>query len=90
MEELIQKYQEAKTQMVLYEKKIQKYRKKIEEELQKQNLTKYENDVYVIHNRTQQRFMIHKKDVPETVWKEYAKPQQISFLCIREKIKTPK
>ena len=85
--ELLTKYKDAKVAMEMQEKKMERYRKKIEDHMTLQKLDRFEDGAWQIRKQTQQRMLFSKKHVPLEVWKEYATPQKMEFLVIREKKK---
>jgi len=87
IDECISKYMEAKRQAEHYEKKMEKYRKQIEQEMKTHQLTAFENDLCTIKAYHTERETISKKEVPETLWKQYAKKTQVDYVMIREKKK---
>jgi hypothetical protein len=85
MEELLTRYQEIKDQLDVYQAKLEKYKKKIEKEMANQGLDKYETKQWALKKQSQERMMLSKKNVPETVWTQYAQPHKVEFLSIRKK-----
>lgn len=85
MEELLTRYQEIKDQLDIYQAKLEKYKKKIEKEMANKGLDKYETKQWTLKKQSQERMMLSKKNVPETVWVQYAQPHKVEFLSIRKK-----
>jgi hypothetical protein len=90
MEELLHKYKEAKTNADLYQAKMEKYRKRIHEEMKRLQVEAYESKEFVIKKQVQERMSISKKDVPLTVWTQYAKTHPVEFITVRSKSKIKK
>lgn len=84
LSELLAKYKEAKLAMEAQEKKMDKYRKKIEARMKQHNLDRFDDGQWSIKKQKQQRMLFTKKHVPLAVWKEYATPHEIEFFVIRE------
>jgi len=88
--ELLAKYKEARVALEAHEKKVERYRKKIEAQMATQGLDHYTDGQWIVRRQIQQRMMFTKKHVPETIWKQYAKPQTVEFVSIRETTTPPR
>lgn len=85
IDRVLEKWVAARNNIAILEKKIDNYKKLMTQFMSRNNLTKYENDVCRVKQSKQNRSFIIKKDVPQEIWEQYAKPQQIEFLTITEK-----
>jgi hypothetical protein len=90
LSELLAKYKDAKDAMETQEKKMEKYRKKIETRMTLHGLDKFDDGQWQIRKQVQQRMLFSKKQVPLAVWKEYATPHKVEFFVIRDKKKNKK
>lgn len=82
---LLDKWADARNTISVLEKRVENYKKVMKQYLARNNLTKYENDFFIVRQGTQNRSFVTKKNVPEDVWDMYAKPQKIDFLTLTEK-----
>ena len=85
MEDLLQKYFEIKTQMNALQKRADRYRQKIEKEMNNTNLDTYERGPYIVKKMVQNKMCLTRRDLPETIWKEYAKLRPVEFYRISSK-----
>jgi len=83
---LLSKWAEARNTAAILDKKIAHYRRIMDDYMVKNNLDKYENDLYRVKKSTQQRNVMTKNKVPKEVWDEYSVPQQVLVLTLTEKI----
>lgn len=84
LSELLAKYKEAKLAVETQEKKMDRYRKKIEARMNLHHLDRFDDGNWSIKKQSQQRMLFTKKHVPLEVWKEYARPQKVEFFVIRD------
>lgn len=84
---ILEKWADARNQLAVLEKRVAQYKKMMEKYMTQNNLKQYENDYFRVRLGTQNRTIIHKKDVPANVWEQYATPQQIQFITFTEKTK---
>lgn len=82
---LLDKWADARNTISVLEKRVENYKKVMKQYLARNNLTKYENDFFIVRQGTQNRSFVTKKNVPDDVWEMYAKPQKIDFLTLTEK-----
>lgn len=85
---LLEKWADARNNIAALEKKVDNYKKIMKQYFLKNNIQKYENDFFKVKQSTQTRSFITKKNVPNEVWEQYSKPQQIEFLSLLEKKST--
>jgi|UniRef100_A0A6C0IGW2 hypothetical protein len=84
LSELLAKYKEAKILLETQEKRVERYRKKIEDQMIAEGRDQYTDGQWTVRRQVQQRMMFTKKHVPENIWKQYAQPQKVEFVSIRE------
>lgn len=85
IDQLLEKWADARSTISTLEKKVDNYKKIAKQYLIRHNLTKYENDFFKLRQSTQNRSIMHKKDVPKDVWAQYARAKDIEFLTLTEK-----
>ena len=86
--EWLAKYKEAKIALEMQEKKVERYRQKIETQMKTDGLDQYHDGEWTVRRQTQQRLLFTKKSVPVDVWKQYATPHTVEFLSIRPRTTT--
>ena len=88
VEELLKNWAEARKQMSLLDKKMLHYKKIMAKYMTQNDLKQYENDHFRVRLGTQNRNMMHKKDVPASIWDQYATSRQIQVMFFTEKTKS--
>ena len=87
MEEIAEKWGRARREVDELEKKIEGYRRQIEEEMVRLKLDEYDCEGYKIKKQIQQRAVMSKKLVPVEIWDKYAIPQRVEFITLIDKSK---
>jgi hypothetical protein len=82
MDEIIEKWAQARTAHQEWGEKMEHYRKQAEEQMARMNVSSYETDRYRVKKQVQQRSVMSKKMVPAEVWDRYALPQRVEFLIL--------
>lgn len=81
------KWSHAKADMDEIEKRIQRYRKQIDQFLRKNEMSQYENHDCKVRRQVQQRSVMTKKTVPSEIWEKYSTLQAVDCLVITTKKK---
>lgn len=89
IDRLIQKYDEARANVSEYEKKLQKYKERIEKYCRDNNVDNYENASFTLKKQSQTRTAMTKKSVPEDVWEKYCTVSKIEFFTVKRKKDAP-
>lgn len=84
LDRLITRYDEIRQEISNLEKKLEKYKKKIDDEMRHNGLDNYKNSGFQVLKCTQQRLGMQKKNVPEEIWSRYATAQKVEFLMIKK------
>lgn len=82
---LLDKWADARNNIATLEKKVDNYKKIMKQYFLRNNITKYENEFFKVKQSTQNRSFVMKKNVPDEIWDQYAKPKSIEFLTLTEK-----
>lgn len=85
IDRLIQKYDEVRATISEYEKKLQKYKERIEKYCKDKNIDNYENDTFTVKKQFQTRSVMTKKSVPEDIWEKYSTVSKIEFFTVKKK-----
>lgn len=85
IDQLLEKWADARNSIAVLEKRVDNYKKIMKQHLVRNNIKKYENDFFRVSLSTQNRSIVHKKDVPKEVWDMYAKQKDIEFMTLTEK-----
>lgn len=84
MEELIQKYEQCKEQSDYYNKKMEKIKKHLKNELKKIPDNTFQNKNHKVFIKNMSRTFLNKKDVPDDIWKKYSKETPYDILYVRK------
>lgn len=87
---LLEKWEDCRRTIDMMEKKIKRYRQTVEQYLEKNNLSEFENERFKVKRNIQQRSLLTKKMVPKEVWEMYSLPQRVEFITLTEKKKSLK
>jgi hypothetical protein len=71
MDELLQKYYETKQKVDDYNEKLEKYKKQILKQLDKD--ASFKNDTYQLKLKSTKNERINKSDCPKDIWEKYKK-----------------
>ena len=67
------------------EKKVNKYKKKIEKIMERENSNKIQNKKYVVSKRKTHTTRLSKQHVPENIWERYSTTTEYNIFTIKEK-----
>jgi len=70
-EDILEKWYQAKQEIKKIESDIEKYKRKIEKELNKEEIEKLELGDYAVSRRRMSRTYISKDSVPKEIWDKY-------------------
>lgn len=73
IENLLNKWYEAKQEISMLEKKIEKYKEVAESIMNKTNSDVLSSSKYSLSKREMNKTTIGKKDLPEDIWNRYSK-----------------
>lgn len=81
------KYREIKLEA---EKKLSKYKKKIEKIMERENSNKIQSGKYVVSKRKTHATRLSKQNVPEDIWERYSTTTEYNTFTIKEVVKKKK
>ena len=84
----IKKYMEAKALMSSLEEKVEKYRRRILDQMQRDGVEELSGADYKAKIRTMRMEHVYKKDVPADIWNRYKKETRSTQLVVSQKKKT--
>jgi hypothetical protein len=70
-EDILEKWYNAKQELKELENQIEKYKRKIEKELNKEQVEKLSFDDYSVSRKRMSRSYISKESVPKEIWDKY-------------------
>ena len=73
VDNLLEKWYEAKQQIIDLEGKIDKYKRIAENIMEHKNVETLINDKFVLHKKDINKTTISKKDLPIDIWDKYSK-----------------
>ncbi len=73
LEQTLEKWYKNKSIISSLEKKVKKYREKIEKYMDENSLNKLESQHFKVKRTLQNRETISKKDLPRDIWDKYSK-----------------
>ena len=73
IENLLNKWYNAKQELFQLEKKIEKYKVLAENLMNKENIDIIKSEKYILQRKEMNRTTIGKKDLPEDIWNRYSK-----------------
>jgi len=82
---LLQKWNSAKEEISILEKKLEKYKKYAELIMIKDNLRQLSNDDFTLTKSEMNRTVLAKDDVPKEIWYKYSKNITYNMFTIRKK-----
>lgn len=85
IDNLLNKWYDAKQEISILEKKIEKYKKLAESIMDSKNTDNLSNSLYVLQRRDMNRTSIGKKDLPLELWNKYAKESFFNAFYISKK-----
>jgi len=81
------KYREIKLEA---EKKLGKYKKKIEKIMERENSNKIQSSKYIVSKRKTHATRLSKQNVPEDIWERYSTTTEYNTFTIKEVVKKKK
>lgn len=75
------KYREIKLEA---EKKLGKYKKKIEKIMERENSNKIQSGKYIVSKRKTHATRLSKQNVPEDIWERYSTTTEYNTFTIKE------
>jgi hypothetical protein len=75
------KYREIKLEA---EKKLGKYKKKIEKIMERENINKIQNNKYIISKRKTYSTRLSKQHVPNNIWEKYSTTTKYNTFTIKQ------
>jgi hypothetical protein len=84
LDQLASLYVSLKTQAKHIEEQMEKIKKRLEQSLEEHNKSKIISSHYIIERRPMVMERMTKQDVPESVWRQYAKSHSHYALYVRE------
>jgi hypothetical protein len=85
LEQTLDKWYKNKDIITALEKKVKKYREKIEKYMDENGLNKLELQNFKLKRTIQNRRGISKKDVPKDIWDKYSKETSYYVYNLEEK-----
>lgn len=85
IDKLAEKWNRCKREIADLEKKMKRYRDKIEEEMNDQSVNHLDTNKYYISRISCSKTTMTKKDVPEDIWDKYCKRCKYYMYNIKEK-----
>jgi hypothetical protein len=83
--ELLHRWAQARQDLADLEKRIEKYKKLAGRIMDKEGVNTMSSDQYKLKRANMSRMTISKQDVPEHIWKQYAKPCSYAAFYLSEK-----
>jgi hypothetical protein len=84
---LLQKWSEAKNEIINLEKKIEKYKRIATSIMDQQGNNTVSSDDYTLRRKEMSRTTISKKNVPQDIWNKYSKLSKYKAYYLSEKNK---
>ena len=85
IDNLLEKWHEAKREISLLEKKCEKYKKYSELIMSQKNTDSLSNNTYSLTKREMNRTILAKDDVPTEVWNKYSKSISYPMFIIKKR-----
>jgi len=85
IENLLSKWHEAKQEIAVLEKKIEKYKAVATNLMDKNNIDVLTSSNFVLNRKEQNRTTISRKDLPEEIWNRYCKELFYNVFYISKK-----
>merc|ERR1712232_234900 len=84
LDKVLEKWNWAKAEEAAMKKKVEECKTKIEAAMAKMDVTEITTKKYSITKRMQSREFVSKKDMPNEVWKKYAKTTEFPVLSFKK------
>ena len=84
MDEVIEKYYETKQKIDDYNEKLEKYKKQILKQLEKDSEKTYKSEKFSVKIKAQKSERINKTDCPKDIWETYKKSSTYTSLDVKK------
>ncbi len=85
IKEAVEEWYKAKEKVAFYEKQVDKLKQKVIEYMKEKEVETIVTTNYIVSKRVLSRDSLAKKDVPEDVWKKYARNLSYDAYYIKER-----
>lgn len=85
IEKIVEKYYSYRKEVNELEKKVQKYKEKLEGYMNGQEINNFDTDKYSVSRVNSSMTTVSKKDLPEDIWTRYCKRCKFYKYYIKEK-----
>jgi hypothetical protein len=85
IKEAVEEWYKAKEKVAFYEKQVDKLKQKVIEYMKEKEVETIVTTNYIVSKRVLSRDSLTKKDVPEDIWKKYARNLSYDAYYIKER-----
>jgi hypothetical protein len=85
IKEAVEEWYKAKEKVAFYEKQVDKLKQKVIEYMKEKEVESIVTTNYIVSKRVLSRDSLTKKDVPEDIWKKYARNLSYDAYYIKER-----
>jgi hypothetical protein len=87
IDELLENWWKWRTVKLEADKKLGKYKKKIEKIMERDNSNKIQSGKYIVSKRKTHATRLSKQNVPENIWEKYSTTTEYNTFTIKEVVK---
>ena len=87
IDELLENWWKWRTVKLEADKKLGKYKKKIEKIMERDNSNKIQSGKYIVSKRKTHATRLSKQNVPENIWGKYSTTTEYNTFTIKEVVK---
>ena len=87
IDELLENWWKWRTVKLEADKKLGKYKKKIEKIMERENSNKIQSGKYIVSKRKTHATRLSKQNVPENIWERYSTTTEYNTFTIKEVVK---
>lgn len=87
IDELLENWWKWRTVKLEADKKLGKYKKKIEKIMERENSNKIQSGKYIVSKRKTHATRLSKQNVPENIWEKYSTTTEYNTFTIKEVVK---
>ena len=87
IDELLENSWKWRTVKLEADKKLGKYKKKIEKIMERDNSNKIQSGKYIVSKRKTHATRLSKQNVPENIWEKYSTTTEYNTFTIKEVVK---
>lgn len=87
IDELLENWWKWRTVKLEADKKLGKYKKKIEKIMERDNSNKIQSGKYIVSKRKTHATRLSKQNVPEDIWDRYSTTTEYNTFTIKEVVK---